>query len=138
MNEERDDQWLIEKMNNIWNSLFPEVERKNNVVIRFKGKWKNKFGHIKRMKNKDTEIVINSLFKDLNVPAYIINLTIAHELVHYMHGFNSPHKQLYKHPHKGGVVNKELRKRGYSGLLKLERKWIKEEWPKIHNIMKES
>jgi hypothetical protein len=103
------------------------------MIIKFKGKWKNKFGHIKRLKNKDTEIVINSLFQDSKVPEYIINLTIAHELVHYMHGFNSPHKQMFKHPHKGNIVNKELKKRGYEGLLKLERKWFKDEWLKTYN-----
>ncbi|MBI2667187.1 hypothetical protein HYX17_00275 [Candidatus Woesearchaeota archaeon] len=132
----RDDNWLNDKMSKVWYSLFPEVEKKNNVIIRFKGKWKNKFGHIKLLKNKDTEIAVNSLFKDLRIPSYIINLTIAHELVHYAHGFNSPHKKLYKHPHKGGVVNKELRRRGYYGLLKLERKWIKEEWSKLYEEIK--
>ena len=49
----RDDEWLALRMDQIWDMLFPEVDRLNNVVVRFKGKWKNKFGHIKRLKNKD-------------------------------------------------------------------------------------
>ena len=97
----------------IWSLLFFDVERRNDVLIKFKGNWRNKFGHIKRLKNKNSEIAINGFFKKEIVPEYIVDVTIAHELVHYMHGFNSPHPKLFAHPHKGGVVDKELRGRGF-------------------------
>lgn len=129
----RDNELLKNKLESIWGNSFNDVMKKSNINIRFKGRWKNKFGHIKKLKSGDSEIVINGYFKDNKVPDYIIDLTIAHELVHYYHGFNSPLPKLYKHPHKGGVVNKELKKRGFGDLLKLEKKWIKEEWKKIIN-----
>jgi hypothetical protein len=128
----RDDEWLIQRMNQIWQLLFPEVDKLNNVIVRFKGKWKNKFGHIKRLKNKDTEIAINSLFKDSRVPEYIIDLTLAHELVHYWHGFNSPHQQKYKHPHLGGIVTRELNNRGFGHILRKEKAFIKKQWWEIY------
>src|SRR3989338_485246 len=53
--EERDDAWLNSRMNNIWVRYFKDVERENIVLARFKGKWRNKFGHIKRLKDKSTE-----------------------------------------------------------------------------------
>lgn len=127
----RDDEWLAQKLNQIWQLLFPEIERKNNVVIRFKGKWKNKFGHIKRLKNKDTEIAINSLFKNELVPEYVIDTTIAHELIHYSHGFQSPLPRRYKHPHAGGIVRRELLKRGFGHMIRKEKKFTKREWPRI-------
>ena len=127
----RGDIFLEERLDSLWELLFPDVERKNKVIIRFKGKWKNKFGHIKKLRDGSSEIVINSYFKNETVPEYIIDLTLAHELIHYMHGFNSQHKKLYKHPHAGGIVNKELVKRGFGHIIKLEKKWIKEEWTKI-------
>ncbi|MBU4502747.1 MAG: hypothetical protein KKA79_09185 [Nanoarchaeota archaeon] len=127
----RDDDWLAERLSQIWQLLFPDLERKNNVVVRFKGRWKNKFGHIKRMKNKDTEIVINGLFKSEKVPEYIVDTTIAHELVHYSHGFHSPFPQKYKYPHSGGVVNRELRKRGFGHMMGRERDFVKRQWPRI-------
>ena len=130
----RDNIFLNQRLNAIWEMLFLDVERKNNVVIRFKGKWKNKFGHIKKLKNGDSEIIINGYFKNDTIPEYIIDLTIAHELIHYYHGFNSPHPKMFKHPHKGGIINKELKKRGFGHLIPLERKWVKEEW---RNIIKE-
>lgn len=127
----RDEEFLINKLETIWKKGFLDVDKNNNINIKFKGKWKNKFGHIKKLKNNDSEIVINGYFRNEKVPEYILDLTIAHELVHYSHGFNSPLPKLYKHPHKGGIVNKELKKRGFGDLLKLERRWIKEEWKNI-------
>ena len=127
----RDDQWLTERLNQIWDMLFLDTERKNNVVIRFKGRWKNKFGHIKRLRNKDTEIAINGLFKDEKIPEYIIDSTIAHEVVHYSHGFQSPLPRIYKYPHAGGIVRKELLKRGFGHMISKEREFVKREWPRI-------
>lgn len=131
----RDNYWLAQRLEQIWHLLFPEVEKKNRVVIKFKGRWKNKFGHIEK-KGRNSEIVINGHFMDDRIPEFIVDLTIAHELIHYMHGFNSPHKQLFKHPHKGGVVRKELLKRGFGHMLRKEKDFIKREWPLFLRIKK--
>ena len=128
----REEQWLATLMYEIWDSKFPDVKKKNNIVIRWKGHWKNKFGHIRTLKNKDTEIGINNLFKDPMVPEYVIHLTIAHEIIHYMHGFHSPYPRMFKHPHKGGIVNKELKKRGFLEDIKKEKFWTKTYWPKVY------
>lgn len=127
----RNEEWLATLFHEIWESRFSDVKKRNNVLVRWKGRWKNKFGHIKRLKNKDTEIVVNSLFKDERVPKEVIELTIAHEIVHYMHGFNSPYEKKFKYPHQGGVVERELRDRGYNELVNFEKSWSKNEWPKI-------
>lgn len=127
----RNNEWLNIKFNQVWNSFFYDVERKNNVVVKFKGRWKNKFGHIKKIKNKDTEICVNGLFKNEVIPEYVIEVTLAHELIHYMHGFNSPHERKYRYPHQGGIVRKELIKRGFGNSLKLERKFVKE-WRNLY------
>jgi hypothetical protein len=127
----RDDIWLDQRLGQIWELLFPEVPRANNVVVRFKGKWKNKFGHIKRIDKNHTEIVVNGVFKDDFIPEFIVDLTLAHELVHYMHGFNSPLPQKYRHPHAGGVVTRELKNKGFGHLLVKEQLWIKNAWPDI-------
>ena len=58
----RDESWLINRFYFIWQTYFPEVEKRNHVIARWKGKWRNKFGHIKKLKDNNTEIVINSLF----------------------------------------------------------------------------
>lgn len=127
----RNNEWLVDKLNLIWGGFFPDIDRKNKVSIKFGRKSKSKFGHI-TMRKEETKIVINKFFSYEEVPEYILDLTIAHELVHYAHGFHSPHKRMFNHPHKGGVVNKELVTRGLGSLIKKEREWVKEEWPRIY------
>jgi hypothetical protein len=75
-------------------------------------------------------ITITKYFQDERVPEYVVDGTIAHELVHYVHGFHSPLKQLYRHPHKGGIVRKELAKRGLGEVHNEAEKWLKGEWRK--------
>ena len=127
----RDDKWLSERLEEIWNIFFSDIKRLNEVKIRFIGKWKNKFGHIKKLKDGSTEIVINGFFKDEKIPDYIVDLTIAHEIVHYLHGFNSPYPKQFKYPHQGGIVRKELISRGFKIPLKLERRFLKQDWKEI-------
>ena len=126
----RDDEWLETRFNQIWQLFFPDVE-KRNISIRWKGRWKNKFGHITSRKKEGelvSEIVVNKLFRDVRVPEEVIKVTIAHEIVHYMHGFHSHLPRKYRHPHQGGIVNKELVKRGFHHEVKREREWHKKEW----------
>jgi predicted metal-dependent hydrolase len=73
-------------------------------------------------------ISINSLFRDEEVPEYVIDATLAHEFAHYAHGFHSPLTQKYKFPHKGDVVGKELRQRGLEDMVKDQERWIKDKY----------
>lgn len=128
----RNNDWLVSRLEHVWNTYFYDVDRLNTVVVRFKGKWKNKLGHIKKSKGGSTEIVINSLFTDDRVPEFVVDLTLAHELVHYMHGFNSPHVKRFSYPHKGNIVNKELVIRGLKDELKEEKRFMKQDWPSLY------
>jgi hypothetical protein len=133
--EKRTEYWLNTRLEQIWQLLYPEVPRKNEVKAVFKGKWKNKFGHI--VKRGDfTEIAINSLFSNNIIPEYVIDTTLAHELTHYMHGFGSPLEKKYAHPHKGGIVTKELVKRGFGPSMSMEKKFCKTLWPAIYAFIK--
>jgi len=112
------------------------MPKENIVHVKFKGKSKCRFGCIKS-KGKDSLIEINSLFMDERVPEFVIDTTLAHELVHYMHGFNSPLPRKYRHPHRGGIVDKELIKRGFGHSLRLEKVWAKKDWEKVFALIKE-
>ena len=124
--------WLNQRLEQIWELLFPEVPKLNTVKIKFKGKFKNKFGHIES-ERKNTLIIINELFRHDLVPEFIIDLTIAHELIHYMHGFNSPLPKQFKYPHKGNIVERELLKRGFGHLIRKEKDFVKKEWPSLYH-----
>jgi hypothetical protein len=78
---------------------------------------------------KISTILINRLFQLEIVPVEVVDATIAHELTHYLHGFSSPLEQKFSTPHAGGVVTKELKKRGFESALELQKKWLKVQWP---------
>ena len=70
-------------------------------------------------------VTITSMFAKENIPVDIIRYTIAHELCHYAHGFSSANKRLFRYPHHGGIVNKELTERGAGHLAAVFKKWLK-------------
>lgn len=133
----RDSIWLQNRLIYVWDKYFSDIEKKNDVIIRFGSRARTRLGSIRyHNKNKfnlnpSTEIRLTGFFVEENVPEYIIDLTIAHELCHYAHGFFSPHPALSRFPHKGGVVDNELKERGFTQMLLIQKKWLKEVWPKI-------
>ena len=149
--EERTDKWLAKRMYDIWEDHFADIPRKNFVLIKFGRsasrqlgsiKWANKKTRIKSfIKKKSVEtslkaqdvkkvtvITITRKFQDLSIPDYVVDATIAHELVHYAHGFSSPLKQSYRHPHQGGLIRNELEGRGIGKLHQKAKIWIRENW----------
>ena len=82
----------------------------------------------RRRDNPNTIITINGHFKNPEIPDFVVDGVLAHELTHYAHGFFNPNGQNQRYPHKGGVVRKEMSGRGLENLLKLEKRWVKENW----------
>ncbi len=131
---ERDHNWLKNRLETIWQRHFPDVPIVNNVFVKFGQKAMTRLGSIKFGRRKvepSTIITINGHFKNPEIPEFVVDAVLAHELTHYYHGFCSPHEQNYRHPHQGGVVKQEMVDRDLEGLLKLEKKWIKENWRKF-------
>jgi len=145
----RTDEWLEDQLYDIWENNFADVPRTNSVLITFGKRSKRQLGCIKHIKAPTTKkiakklekapsndnntislIIITSYFKDEFIPEVVVRSTIAHELAHYTHGFSSPLPKLFDHPHKGGIVRKELNKRGLGESYKLSQKWIKSNWVK--------
>ena len=123
----RDDHWLLSRLDYLWTKHFSDVDQKNKVFIKFGRAAKYRFGSIRLDPKKDASLIlINGMFKDEKVPVKVVDHTIAHELVHYTHGFSSPHKKQYSHPHKGGVIDKEMLQRGLGDLIKAYKSWLKD------------
>ena len=123
----RDNNWLLSRLDFIWERYFPDIKQVNPIVIKFGRNSRLRLGSIKLSKpTKRTHITITSMFKDESVPVEVVDQTIAHELVHYTHGFSSYRPRMHRYPHAGGIVNKELKKRGMENLLKVYKEWMKE------------
>ncbi|HOV34422.1 MAG TPA: hypothetical protein PLS56_00275 [Candidatus Dojkabacteria bacterium] len=148
----RDNDFLENLLYDLWDNYFCDVPRKNFVLIKFgkyskrqlgcislahneskiKGLMRKKYDEYIVQDNKSISIItITRYFRNEVVPEYVIKATIAHELCHYTHGFNSPLKKQFSKPHKGNIINKELKKRGLLEEQKLADKWLKENWIKV-------
>lgn len=122
----RDDKWLLSRLDVIWSKHFADVPQINPVFIKFGRFARLRFGSIKLdRRTKKTYVTISGMFKDERVPQEIVDHTIAHELCHYAHGFSSPHPQLHRYPHEGGVIKKEMEDRSLTCLYDAYRKWIR-------------
>lgn len=124
---ERDDNWLLSRLDYVWSRFFPDVSQDNPIHIKFGRYSKFRLGSIKlNKKTGRSYITITSMFKDQTIPVEVIDHTLAHELTHYAHGFSSKKLRLHKYPHVGGVVHKEMEKRGMGYLHRAYKDWIKE------------
>jgi hypothetical protein len=146
MLKKRDNNWLADRLYDIWEDYFNDVPRKNTVLIKFGKKSKRQLGCIRVASNKSrgiqklmkeqekndhdsiSVVTITKYFENPEIPDYVVEGTIIHELCHYAHGFNSPLQQIYDHPHKGGVIRKEMTRRGLGNLYRDCNKWLKTNW----------
>lgn len=129
----RDERWLQQILDKVWDTCFADVPQENDVRIRYGRKAKRRLGSIS-LDPRDpsiSQITINPLFRRPDVPEFVVEATIFHELTHYAHGFNSPRAQAQSHPHAGGVMRKEYAERGMLELYQLQKRWLKENWSRI-------
>lgn len=150
----RDQQWLEQQLHYLLKKYFSYIKITNPVEIKFGREAKYRFGSIRLIKPRlgklrrlralgglgglrgfrelvdlkpqKSIITITSMFAKESVPVKVVQYTIAHELCHYAHGFSSTNKRLFKHPHHGGVVNRELKDRGAEDLTAAFKKWLKD------------
>ncbi len=116
-------------LSSIWQHYFSDVLHANEVETAYCRPWKSRLGLIRMsLDNTRSFIGINSLLRHEAVPDCVLVTTIAHELVHYTHGFGSPLPQLFEHPHANNIVDKELARRGLGDTLADCNTWIDAHW----------
>jgi hypothetical protein len=125
----RDARWLRDEVDDIWRRYFADVPRVNAVEVAFRRPWMRRLGVISLSEDESTtRIGVNSLLAHNDAPYCLTLITVAHELVHYGHGFGSPLPRRYAHPHRGGIVPRELRSRGLTDELEEYGGWIQQHW----------
>jgi len=128
----RDQSWLQNMFEELWERHFSDVSRLNDIEVKFSRNARTRLGSIRMTRDKKkSRILINGLFKDPLIPTQVVEAVLAHEIVHYVHGFSSPLKQKYRHPHRGGVVKHEMIARGLEHQYRVEKSWTKENWNKL-------
>lgn len=147
----RDDWWLQRQLEILLKKYFADVKQVNPIEIRFGREAKYRFGSIRLEKPRGLRVLmgfrslrsirdnppqksivtITSMFANEDVPVDVVRYTIAHELCHFAHGFSSTNKRMFRHPHHGGIVNRELVNRGAHHLIVEFKKWLKDYRKKI-------
>lgn len=131
---DRDNNWLLSRLDFIWTKYFADIPQSNKVFIKFGRFAKFRLGSIRmNRQTKASHITITSMFKDPKIPQEVVDHTIGHELVHYTHGFSSVHPRLHRYPHAGGVVRLEMRKRGMGHLYDAYKVWMKKYQKRLLN-----
>ncbi len=121
----RNNTFLKLRLEKIWSRYFLDLP-KVKIAIKFGRFARLRLGSIKFIKNNpQTVITITAMFKNKKIPISVIDHTIAHELVHFAHGFSSNRVRLFKYPHAGGIVKKEMLRRGMGKLNQDYQRWVK-------------
>jgi hypothetical protein len=127
----RDDGWLEERRGHLWNAYYGDARAGYPIVAKFGPRARYRFGSI-FSHNKTCRILVNGLFAHPEVPEYVVDATLVHEMAHYIHGYGSGLRRLHAHPHRGGVVDNEMRARGCYHLEEKARAWRKTQWPAFY------
>ena len=132
------EKYLSSRVASLVRENFPEKGVTNLLTVKWGIKSKRMLGSIKTLQGEGHNgadyaslIQINSFLKSTEIPEYVLDYVIMHELTHYFHGFGSNHQKKSKHPHRGKVVEKELARRGWGEITIKAEKWLKENWKNI-------
>jgi hypothetical protein len=129
----RDNDWLAERVSLLQQVHFADVPRGYPITARFGIRARNRFGSI-GAQARQTIILVNRLFADPFVPTFVVDGTLAHELAHYAHGYGSGLPLLHRDPHRGGVVDKELVRRGLGEINEKAEQWRKLHWDTFYQL----
>jgi hypothetical protein len=130
---QRSDEWLGRQLIYVWDHFFRDIPQVNHVSIEFAKRWKTRLGVIRLSEDgKETYIGVNNLLRNVQVPYAVCLITIAHEIVHYAHGFGSPLPRKHRHPHHGNIVSRELISRGLGRELEKHDQWTEAHWQSFY------
>ena len=129
---ERNISWLHARAEYIWQRHFADIPQDTPIRVRWGQRSYRRLGSIMLKHSASgtaySQITISSLLQDPEIPTLVIDQIIAHEIVHYVHGFGSERKRDLGHPHQGGVIVKEFQKRGLWELYRYYQSWMKVNW----------
>jgi hypothetical protein len=127
----RDAAWLQSRLEELWNTYYSDAPTAYPIAIHFGPRARYRYGSIYSI-GKQCHILINRLFAYPEVPEHVIDATICHELAHYVHGYGSGLRKRYANPHRGGVVDKEMKARGCWHLEETASIWRKDCWKGLY------
>lgn len=132
-NDLRTDEWLKQRLEMLIALHYSDVKRGYPIRIKFGSRARYRFGSIYSV-NEECHILINKLFASPEVPEYVVDSTLVHEMAHYVHGYGSGLRKMHAQPHRGGVVDEEMRKRGCDHYEVAASEWRRQHWKELYKL----
>lgn len=123
----RDNAWLQSRLHYLWDHYYGDAPVGYPITAVFGRAARYRYGSIFNQ-GKQCRILINGLFAHPDVPEFVVDATLVHELAHYVHGYGSGLAKLHSHPHRGGVIDKEMEQRGCLHLEDQAFAWRRSYW----------
>lgn len=140
-NSRRNNKWLKKVAQNIWFKYFHDISPVNDLRVKFGKRARWQLGCIRQSRPRGSGpsqgnpsiVTINGYFRNETVPQYVVESILAHEFIHFLSGFSSSNPRLFRYPHRGGIIKKEMKRRGLEEIERKQKIWIEENWNKIIN-----
>ncbi len=123
----RTDTWLRSRVERLWSLYFADSPQGLPIRVRFGSRALYRYGSIAQRKGASL-ITINGLMRYEEVPEWVVDSVLAHELVHYVQGFGSGLPKTVRYPHRGGVIQRELAQRDLADLEVRGDEWLATNW----------
>lgn len=123
----RDGKWLQARLDCLCKEYFSDLPAGLPIRIVFGTPSLHLLGSI-RSRNGECILRLSGLYRWMEVPEWVVDATIVHELAHYVHGFGSGLERMHTHAHRGGVVDAELERRGLVGMSRNAKQWRSQHW----------
>ncbi len=127
----RDETWLQARLDALCKEHFSDLPAGFPIRIVFGAPSLHVLGSI-RPRNGESLIRLSGLYRWIEVPEWVADATIVHELAHYVHGIGSGLERLYPHAHRGGVVDAELERRGLGEMSRKAKQWRSQHWMALY------
>jgi len=127
----RDARWLDARLRRLWDAYFSDAPAGYPITVFFGRRARYRYGSI-YSRGRQCFITVNGLFAHPAVPEHVVDATLIHELAHYVHGYGSGLRKLHSSPHRGGVIDRELKQRGCWHIEERAAEWRRTRWPDFY------
>lgn len=128
--DRRTKEWLQRRLELLWTRYFDDAPCGYPVDADFGRPARTRYGSIFNV-GCHCCIRVNGLFADPEVPEFVVDATLLHELVHYIHGYGSGLPKLHSSPHRGHVIEDEMERRGCFHIEESAAAWRSEHWERF-------
>ncbi|MGC8668110.1 MAG: hypothetical protein ACP5VE_08360 [Chthonomonadales bacterium] len=123
----RTTEWLKDRLELLWTRYFSDAPVGYPIRVEFGRPARTRYGSIFNV-GCQCRIRVNGLFADPEVPEFVVDATLLHELVHYVHGYGSGLPKLHSSPHRGRVIESEMERRGCLHVEEAAAVWRNNHW----------